>query len=441
MTVGATSAYLDYAATAPMLPEVEEAWVAAVHALRAAPGNPAALHGGGRTAKRMLEDARERVGAALGAERAEVIFTSGATESCALGVSGAARGVRARYPQRTGISYSLADHDAVAHQESVLTAAGFDVHAFALDKRGVSLLPAGLEDKLPQTALLTMPLVCSELGTIQPLGELVARVREHVGDCARENGYGPAQEGRPLIHTDAAQALRTHTIDFASMGVDLLSFGGHKIGAPVGVGALLTKRGTPVTTDRPGGGHERGLRSGTPDVAGAVALAAALEHAVSVREAHYAHLKELRDYLLSALHGSGAASEEVTVSVERAALLREVSLTVPAEVASPAIIHLSIPTTHPEAVLMAMDMAGVMVSAGSACHAGVTRPSAMVMAMGRSADQALGVLRVSLGEGSTRADLDRFVAALPAAIRAGQALDARDVRKTAPHASDERSPR
>lgn len=416
----ADSVYLDYAASAPMLPEVEEAWVAAVRALRVAPGNPAALHGGGRTAKRMLEDARERVGAALGAERAEVIFTSGATESCALGVSGGARGVRARHPQRQKVFYSLADHDAVAHQEGVLTAEGFQVSAFALDGRGVSILPDNLESMLPQTALLTVPMVCSELGTVQPLEELVARVRAGCNDAVPEQTHDTAGEGTPLIHTDAAQAIRTHAIDFAAMGVDLLSLGGHKIGAPVGIGALLAKRGTPLATDRPGGGHERGIRSGTPDVAGAVALAAALEHAVSVRDAHYAHMTELRDYLVNHLPDG-------------------VAPTVPTEVASPAIIHLSIPTTHPEAVLMAMDMAGVMVSAGSACHAGVTRPSAMVMAMGRSADQALGVLRISLGEGSNRADLERLVAALPAAIRAGQALDARDTRKTTHTAANKRS--
>lgn len=327
--------------------------------------------------------------------------------------------------------YSLADHDAVAHQEGVLTAAGLDVRAFALDEQGVSVLPENLEEELPRMALLTLPMVCSELGSVQPLGELVARVRAADGHSPQEGGHSPAGEGRALIHTDAAQALRTHPIDFASMGVDLLSFGGHKIGAPVGVGALLAKRGTPLMTDRPGGGHERGLRSGTPDVAGAVALAVALEYAVKKREAHYAHLSELRDYLVMELRRSLAEAEG-------ASRLDEVALTVPAGVASPAIIHLSIPTTHPEAVLMAMDMAGVMVSAGSACHAGVTRPSAMVMAIGRSADQALGVLRVSMGEATTRADLDRFLAALPTAIRAGQALDARDARKNRSHATDER---
>lgn len=398
-------AYLDYAATAPMPEHVLNAWAKAVRGLAATPGNPSALHSGGRAAKRTLEDARERIAQCLGAQRAEVILTSGATESAALGVVAAARGQRARDPQRTIVYLSHADHDAVAHQQSILEEDGFEVRFFALDSTGVCVIDESVIADQARIALLTMPLVSSEIGTIQPLEEL-ARIR----DANATDSIGEGTIRLPLIHADGAQALHVIDVDFSSMGIDLLTLGGHKVGAPVGTGVLLVKRGIPMVTDRPGGGHERGIRSGTPDVAGAVALATALETVVSSREEGRAHLEEIRDYLL-------------------ARLPEGVSATVPAELASPGIVHLSIPTTHPEAVLMAMDMAGVMVSAGSACHANVTRPSTMVMAMGKTADEALGVLRVSTGAGTTHAHIDRFIAALPMAIQAGQRLDARDARK------------
>lgn len=398
-------AYLDYAATSPMPAHVEQAWVAAVHALSATPGNPSALHSGGRAAKRMLEDARETLALSVGAERAEVVFTSGATESVALGVTGVAVAVRRACPQRTIVYLSRADHDAVAHQEKVLHEHGFDVRFFGLDAQGICIIPPTFVEELPYIAVATMPMVSSEIGTIQPIDALVALRNE-----APITQVGESLLRLPIIHTDAAQAFQVLNVNFSKLGVDVLSMGGHKLGAPVGTGALVIRRGIPVFADRPGGGHERGIRSGTPDVAGAVALAEALRSVVSTRAAHRGHLAELRDYLLDRLPEG-------------------IQPTVPPTVASPAIVHLSIPTTHPEAVLMAMDMAGVMVSAGSACHANVTRPSDMVMAMGRSADQALGVLRVSMGANTTYADLDRFIEALPAAISAGQRLDQRDQRK------------
>lgn len=398
-------AYLDYAATSPMPESVTQAWVGAVHALASVPGNPSALHSGGRAAKRMLEDARERIAVSLGAERAEVVLTSGATESAALGVVAAARGQRARDPRRHVVYLSDADHDAVAHQRSVLEADGFEVRFFALDEQGRSVLDPQMWVDESRIAVLTMPVVSSEIGTIQPVADLVAQRNEFSSDSLGEGSIL-----LPLIHVDAAQAVHACDVNFSAFGVDLLTVGGHKVGGPVGTGVLLVKRGIPMVSDRPGGGHERGIRSGTPDVAGAVALAQALELAVSGRDEVRARFVELRDYLV-------------------ASLPQGVTTTVDPVVASPGIVHLSIPTTHPEAVLMSMDMAGVMVSAGSACHANVTRPSAMVMAMGRSADEALGVLRVSFGGGSSHRDVDRFIEALPAAIAAGQFLDARDRRK------------
>lgn len=389
------SHYLDHAGSTPLAPGVRQAWLDTQDALSRRPGNPAALHAGGRSAKRMLEDARERVGAAVGASRAEVVFTSGATESDALALVAASRGMRGADARRVDVWMSPVEHDAVHEQGEVLRREGFRPRIFAVNSSGrveySDLGPAEFE----RAALMSMTWVCSELGTIEPVGEFASFVHD-------------AQVGQaPLLHSDAAQAIGYCDVNFAQSGLDLLSIGGHKVGAPVGTGALIVRRGITMVTDRPGGGHERGIRSGTPDVAGACALATALEFAVEHRLERVQRAQQLRGRLISGL------PQGVRLSVDPAT-------------ASAAIIHLLIPTHHPEAVLLAMDMAGVDVSAGSACHAGVTRPSRVVMALGYSENQALGVLRVSTGLETTVEDIDAFLSALPAAIRAGQALDERD---------------
>ena len=389
------SHYLDHAGSTPLAPGVRQAWLDAQDALSRRPGNPAALHAGGRSAKRLLEDARERVGAAVGASRAEVVFTSGATESDALALVAASRGMREADSTRVDVWMSPVEHDAVYEQREVLHREGFTPRIFAVNSSGrveyTDLGPAEFE----RAALMSMTWVCSELGTIEPVGEFASFVHDARVDQS------------PLLHSDAAQAIGYCDVNFAHSGLDLLSIGGHKVGAPVGTGALIVRRGIKMVTDRPGGGHERGIRSGTPDVAGACALATALEFAVEHRVERVQRAQKLRERLISGL------PQEVRLSVDPAT-------------ASAAIIHLLIPTHHPEAVLLAMDMAGVDVSAGSACHAGVTRPSRVVMALGYSENQALGVLRVSTGIETTVEDIDAFLRALPAAIRAGQALDARD---------------
>ena len=389
------SHYLDHAGSTPLAPGVRQAWLDAQDALSRRPGNPAALHAGGRSAKRLLEDARERVGAAVGASRAEVVFTSGATESDALALVAASRGMRGADARRVDVWMSPVEHDAVHEQGEVLRREGFRPRIFAVNSSGrveySDLGPAEFE----RAALMSMTWVCSELGTIEPVGEFASFVHDARADQA------------PLLHSDAAQAIGYCDVNFAQSGLDLLSIGGHKVGAPVGTGALIVRRGITMVTDRPGGGHERGIRSGTPDVAGACALATALEFAVEHRLERVQRAQQLRERLISGL------PQGVRLSVDPAT-------------ASAAIIHLLIPTHHPEAVLLAMDMAGVDVSAGSACHAGVTRPSRVVLALGYSENQALGVLRVSTGLETTVEDIDAFLSALPAAIRAGQALDERD---------------
>lgn len=375
-----TVAYLDNAATRPLSRRAQLAWVETAEKLRVNPGNPSALHRGGRFARRLLEDARDKVAQLLGAEKAEVIFTSGATESDALAVMGAARGAYRANPACNQIVVSSVEHDAVAEQQSVASQQGFVWKRLPVDHQGVSQIDIAEPDRV---AVASMSLVCAETGVIQPVNDL--------------------SQGAYLTHTDAAQAVGHLPVNFQSLGVDLLTVGGHKIGAPVGTGVLLAKRSVPMETDRPGGGHERKIRSGTVDVAGAVALAEALDETLTNLESNRAKYWQLRDRLLEGL----PPMVTVTSSAE----------------ASPAIVHLSLQTSHPEILLMVMDQHQVLTSAGSACHAGVTRPSEILLRMGRSEPQALGVLRVSFGPENTEKDVDQFLLALPQALAAAQRMD------------------
>lgn len=397
--------YLDFAATTPLRPVAREAWLKAQHDLTATPGNPSSLHAGGRAARRMLDDAREQIADLLGVNLHEVLFTSGATESDALAVAGTARAVRAVNPARSVVAVSALEHDAVAHQREVLEPAGFTWQVLPSSAQGITFIgeldAAHLSEHLAVVSVCT---VCSEVGTIQPVAQLA-----DIFGAAGNDPVRAARGQRPIIHTDAAQAFSCLPISMDTLGADLLSIGGHKVGAPVGTGILVARRGIPLTTDRPGGGHERGIRSGTPDVAGAVALAAAMVECVSERDQMHRHCSQMRREILDHL------PEGVSATVGDAPTV-------------PSIIHLSMPTAHPEVVLMAMDRAGMMVSAGSACHAGVTRPSEVVTAMGRSEREALGVLRVCVSTSTTLDDVRALCQALPDALSQAQAMDGFDER-------------
>lgn len=385
--------YLDHAATTPLRECALQAWVETTRVLGASPGNPNAVHAGGRKAKRMLEDARERLASALGADRAEVVFTSGATESAALGTLGAALGGSfAQSNTASGgakrIVVSGIEHPAVAEGRARAEAAGLQWRVMPTTPGGEAVLEPSL--LLEDTILASLAMVCSETGVIQPVSALVEL----------------AQQNKILVHSDATQAVGNLRPNFHGQGLDLMTIGGHKFGAPVGTGALLVKRGIKIQTDRPGGGQERGIRSGTQDVAGAVALAAAAEESMAEVEERRAKHVVLRTELL----------ENLPQDVRPTELANTV----------PSIVHLSVKTRHPEALLLELDRAGILASAGSACHAGVTRPSTVLLNMGRSEDEALGVLRVSFGRDSSSEDVRTLIGALPAAVDAAQQLDELD---------------
>ncbi|QSB13656.1 cysteine desulfurase [Natronosporangium hydrolyticum] len=377
-------AYLDHAATTPMLPEALETYVATAREL----GNPSSLHAAGRGARRRVEESRERIAAALGARPSEVIFTGGGTESDNLAVKGIFWARRAASSDRSLVVASQIEHhavhDAVAWLAEHEAAA---VHWLPVDSRGrvdPDLLAEFCADHQGEVALISTMWANNEVGTVQPVAELAQVATEH---------------GIPL-HTDAIQAVGQVPVDFAAAGVAALTVTGHKLGGPVGVGALLLARDVPCTPLLHGGGQERDVRSGTLDVAGVAAFAVAVEMVVKGQQEHAARLATLRDELVSKVR---AAVPEAVYNGDPVHRL-------------PGNAHFSFPGCEGDALLLLLDAQGVACSTGSACSAGVAQPSHVLLAMGADEPVARSSLRFTLGHTSVTEEVDALVAALPAAV-------------------------
>ncbi|MBR7744579.1 cysteine desulfurase [Phycicoccus sp. BSK3Z-2] len=380
--------YLDHAATTPMLPAALEAFVGTSGRV----GNPSSLHTSGRAARKVVEESRERIGAAIGARPSEVVFTSGGTEADNLAVKGAWSAVRDSEPGRSRIVSSGIEHHAVLDPvEFLVEHDGARVswlepdrcgHIGVEDLRGVL---AGSDD----VALATVMWANNEVGTVQPVAELAAVAREH----------------GVVFHTDAVQALGHLPVRFDDSGADLMTLSAHKVGGPVGVGALVARRDARLVPQLHGGGQERQVRSGTLDAAGIHAFAVALEHTVEHRDVEAKRVLALRDRLVEGALGLGLG---ITVSGcwhagDAAGRL-------------PGNAHLLVPGCEGDSLLYLLDAAGVECSTGSACQAGVPQPSHVLLAMGYSEAQARGALRLSLGHTSSDADVDAVLAALPGVV-------------------------
>ena len=384
-----TRIYLDHAATTPMVP----AAVAAMTRELTRVGNASSLHGSGRAARRVVEDARELVAARVGARPVELIFTSGGTESDNLAVKGAywAR----RDPSRRRVVTSTVEHHAVLDSAAWLAAAeGAELDLIPVDTQGRLDLAAAARLVDERTAVVSVMAGNNEVGTRQPVAE-VARL---------------AAEAGAVAHSDAVQAVGHVPVDFAASGLDLMTFTAHKLGGPYGVGALLARRETALASVQHGGGQERDVRSGTLDVAAVAAFAAAVEVAVADLAAEEARIRALRAELLAGvratvpdvvLHGATADADTL-----------------------PGITNLAFPGCSADSVLMLLDAAGIDCSAGSACSAGVAQASHVLTAMGVPEADARASLRFSLGRGSTRADVSALVAALPEAVARARAAAA-----------------
>jgi cysteine desulfurase len=381
--------YLDHAATSPMPAGVLAAYTSALGLV----GNPASIHSQGQTARRMLEEAREQVAASLGADSVEVTFTSGGTESINLAIKGLfwarnAGGPTAR--PRPRVLIAAGEHHATVDAADWLAAAeGAEIDMIPIDALG-RLDLAALESALARNsgqdvALLSFLLANNEVGTVQPIREVSALA---------------ARYGVP-VHVDAVAAYGYLPIDFHDAGVAALSVSAHKIGGPVGIGALLIARSATVVPLIHGGNQQRG-RSGTQDAAGAVAFGVAATAAATVLAAGAMRLRALRDRLIAGVRAA------VPDAILRGDLLDRL----------PGNVHFTFPGCEGDSLLFLLDVAGFSVSTGSACQAGVPEASHVLLAMGVSEADARGALRFTLGHTTTEAEIDALIAALPDVVRA-----------------------
>ena len=378
------SVYLDHQATSPMPKAVREAYLEALEVA----GNPSALHGGGRAARALLEEARERVAVQVGAHPTEVIFTSGGTEA----INTALKGSVWQHQRQSGnsrpavIAATAAEHHATLDALTWLVdQEGAQWREVAVDSEAVMEL-GSLEEALSAGGVtqVTTLLANNEVGSYQPLAEIAER--------ARDAGAG--------VHVDAVAAAGYATLSFADMNIDALSISAHKLGGPVGTGALVLSRQAPNLEALHHGGNQQRSRSGTMDVAGAVAMAAAMELRAVERSSGQDALVALRDRLKD---GLVAASPQVTV---RGSLTDRL----------PGNLHITVGGCAGEVLLFLCDQQGIQVSTGSACQAGVPEPSHVLSAMGVAPEDAWGALRLTLGYTTTTEDVDHVIRVFPSIV-------------------------
>lgn len=379
--------YLDHAATSPMPDEVLAEYTRALRIV----GNPSSIHGAGQAARELLETGRERVAAALGVDPVELVLTGGGTESVNLAVKGMfwARNATARRPR---VIAPLGEHHATLDAvEWLARHEGARVDWIELDAEGrirLDALAAALATEPDEVALVTALWANNEVGTVQPVAEIVELAHRY---------------GAP-VHLDAVAAFGQVPIDVHAVGADAVSVSAHKVGGPVGAGALALARTATVEPLLHGGDQQRG-RSGTQDAAGAVAFGVAAARAVA--ELPLERVAALRDRLVAGVLGA----------VE-GAVLRGAA---PGPGRVPGNAHLTFAGADGDALLYLLDASGISVSTGSACQAGVAELSHVLLAMGVPEAEARGALRITLGHTSTDADVDALLAALPDAVARARA--------------------
>ncbi|GAA1215529.1 cysteine desulfurase family protein [Rhodoglobus aureus] len=372
--------YLDHAATTPMRPAVVDAFAAALPVV----GNPSSIHSQGQSAKRMLEEARETVAASLGADSVEVTFTSGGTEAINLAIKGLFWARNSGVVARRRVLVARAEHHATIDAvEWMREHDGAVLDWIPVDSFGRVDIDYVREALADDVALITMLWANNEVGTLQPVSEISALAAVH----------------SVPVHVDAVSAFGYVPLDFHAAGVAALSVSAHKIGGPVGVGALVIARSATVTPLIHGGNQQR-ARSGTLDAPGAVAFAAAASEATQTLADSAQRLVGLRDSLIS---GVRAAVPEAVLRGD-------------AEDRLPGNVHFTFPGCEGDSLLFLLDVAGFSVSTGSACQAGVPEASHVLLAMGLDEPTARGALRISLGETTTADEIAQFVEALPRAV-------------------------
>jgi cysteine desulfurase len=381
--------YLDHAATTPMHPEAVEAMTRELTRV----GNPSSLHAAGRAARRVVEEARETIAAAVGARPGEVVFTSGGTESDNLALKGMFWARRAAEPRRVRILSTGVEHHAVLDTLHWLAESeGAVVELIDVDHFGrvdLSALEASIRRDPGSVALVSVMWANNEVGTVQPVEQVVEVAHAHAIP----------------VHTDAVQAVGQLSVDFAASGADLLTLTAHKLGGPYGVGALVVRRDLQPEALLHGGGQERDVRSGTIDAPAVAGFAAAVERSVKEQPERATRLAALRDDLV---HRVLAVVPDATLNGDPGDRL-------------PGNAHLTFPGCDGDSLLMLLDAKGIACSTGSACSAGVPQPSHVLLAMGADDAAASGSLRFSLGHTSTAADVEALADAIGPVVERARA--------------------
>ena len=378
--------YFDHNATTPVRPEVIEAMLPY---LSEQYGNASSVHGFGREARKALEESRGRIAALIGADPNEIYFTGGGTESDNIAIEGH---LRARTDNRRGIVTTAVEHSAVLKTAERLAQDGYDATIIGVDNRcivSMDELSATISDG---TALVSVMYANNETGTVQD----IARAAEI------------AHAAGAYFHTDAVQAVGKLPLDVHEFGIDMLALSGHKFNAIKGIGALYVRCGVPVAPLFTGGGHERGLRPGTENVPGVVALATALELAVRERDTTAAALGTMRDRLETGIERAVAG---VGFNGRGAPRL-------------PNTANISIPGIDGEALAMGLDSAGIAASSGSACSTHEVETSHVLIAMGLDPRTAQSSLRFSLGHGTEDCGIDHVLTVLPRVVERLRAVSA-----------------
>ena len=372
--------YMDHAGTTPLDPAVLKSMTPYFTELF---GNPSSIHTVGQEARYALDEARERVAGVLNCRAREVVFTSGGTESDNAAIEGVATAL-----QETGnhIITSNAEHHAVLHTCQHLESLGFDVTYLPVDSDGVVQPESVYQAITDRTTLVSVMYANNEIGTVNPLPEIAAAVKQRASELSRTIA----------VHTDAVQAAGFLDLDVRRLGVDLLSLSGHKFYGPKGTGVLFVKRGTAFLPLILGGGQERERRSGTENIPGIVGLSVALETANTHREETSRRCAGLRDRVI----------EQVLATVPGTNLNGHPTQRLPNNA------NFSFSGIEGEPILLGLDMAGIAASSGSACSSGSLEPSHVLLALGQSAEVARGSLRITLGKENTDQEVDDLLRVL-----------------------------
>lgn len=397
---GAAGVNLDHNAGGRVRPEVIDAvttWLGS-----GVQANPSSVHAAGRRAREAVEDARDAVAALVGARASEVVFTSGGTEANNLAIQGLAS------PGTHVVSTSI-EHASVLRPLDAARAAGCTVTLLAPAPDGTIAAHQVAEAMRDDTRLVSICWANGEIGTVQPLAEIAATIRAHepanaAAPRVRGESAGRGRERRVLLHSDAVQAAGCCAIDLRRIDVDLLTLSGHKLGALPGVGALVVRDGVTIAPQILGGPHERERRAGTENVPGIVSFGVAATLALAERESREAQLREVRAALLGALeqlaspvvvHGTGDAGLAGTLSI-------------------------AFPGVRADALVIALDLAGIAVATGPACAAGAAEPSHVLRAIGCDDDLARATLRLSFGADLGLADAERAARIIARCVEHGR---------------------